>query len=484
MDATEKLSTPYRSVWTVDYLSLAAAGAQRLSPMDSTPASRYARFMPRLPWPYRRSRAFVLLTAFAVVAGLGIAFWLLFSVVRPAPPRTVTMVTGAPGGAYAWFAERYRAALAREGIELVLRPSSGSVENLRLLKTDPEVALGFIQSGIANEPESEDLALVASMYVEPVWLFHRLPERVDRLSRLEGRRVAVGGSGSGTQLLALQLLSLSGFAVDAEGLLPLDAGSAADALLAGMIDAAFVVAAPEAPAVAKLLASPDVRLADLAHADAYARRLPHLAPLRLPAGTLDLVTPNPAQDVRLLGTTANLVARADLHPAIVSLLLRTARETHGAPGLFQQAGEYPALRTRELPPHPAAQRFFDSGPPFLQRYLPFWLAILVDRLLVALIPVIAVLIPLVRVTPMVYAWRMRSRIYRWYGELKFLEHELHSPLQPGELADCLARLDRIEEQANRRRIPLAFSNELYTLREHIQLVRRRLLDRAEQQATG
>ena len=438
--------------------------------------------MPRPWWPNTRSRALLLLTLLAMAAGLGIAFWLLFSVVRPAPPRTVTMVTGAPGGAYAYFAERYRAAFAREGIELVLRPSSGSVENLRRLKTEPEIEVGFIQSGIAYEPESEDLALVGSMYVEPVWLFHRLPEPLERLAQLAGRRVAVGSAGSGTQLLALQLLGLSGIAIDAEGLVALDGSTAAEALLAGTIDAAFVVAAPEAPAVAQLLDSPGIRLLDLAHADAYARRLPHLAPLRLPAGVLNLATLNPAGDVRLLGATASLVARADLHPAIVSLLLRAGREIHGGPGLFQQAGEYPALRTRDLPTHPAARRFFESGPPFLQRYLPFWLAVLVDRLLIALLPLVAILIPLMRLTPMVYAWRMRSRIYRWYGELKFLEREIHSPLDREQLANCLVRLDRIEEQANRKRVPLAFSNELYTLREHIQLVRRSLLHRASTEA--
>jgi len=437
--------------------------------------------MPRLPWPHVRSRALLLLILIATLAGLGIAFWLLFSVVRPAPPRTVTMVTGASGGAYAYFAERYRAAFARQGIDLVLRPTSGSVENLRQLKTEPAVELGFIQSGIAYEPESEDLALVASMYVEPVWVFHRLPGALERLSQLAGKRVAIGSAGSGTQLLALQLLSLTGIAVDAEGLLALDGSAAAEALLAGDIDAAVVVAAPEAPVVAQLLNHPGIHLLDLAHAEAYARRLPHLAPLRLPAGTIDLTTVNPPRDVRLLGATANLVARADLHPAIVSLLLQAGREIHGEPGLFQKAGDFPALRTRDLPTHPAARRFFESGPPFLQRYLPFWLAVLVDRLLISLLPMIAILIPLMRITPALYAWRMRSRIYRWYGELKFLEREIHGLVDRNQLAGYLARLDRIEEQANRKRVPLAFSNELYTLREHIQLVRRSLLHRAATQ---
>ncbi|THF62464.1 TAXI family TRAP transporter solute-binding subunit [Pseudothauera rhizosphaerae] len=435
--------------------------------------------MTLITWLRHQSRPMLVLTLLGIFAGLFAAFWLLFHFVRPAPPRTVTIAAGTEGGAYAMFAERYRAALAREGIELVIRPTSGSVENLRLLKTDPAIDLGFVQSGIAVEPESEDLMSLGSMYVEPVWIFHRLGQTPTRLTELAGRRLAVGSPGSGTQLFALQLLAASGFAVDAKGLLALDDNAAAEALLAGDIDAAFIVAAPEAPVVQRLLERPEIGLVDLAQAPAFARRLPHLTPLTLPAGALDLAHVRPAHDVRLLGATAGLVARQDLHPAIVSLLLLAARDIHGRPGLFQHVGEYPQAGGRELPLSPTARRFHESGPPLLQRYLPFWLAVLVDRLLVSLLPVVALLIPLMRITPALYAWRMRSRIYRWYGELKFLESDIARHFEPQRTEDYFAHLDRIEEQANRRKVPLAFANELYTLREHIQLVRRSLLRKAQ-----
>lgn len=425
-----------------------------------------------------RSRLPLMLATLAIAGGLALAAWLLFSFVRPAPPRVVTLLTGTPAGAYALFAERYRAALAREGIELRLLPSSGSVENLRRLKTEPGIDLGFVQSGIAHEPDSTDLTALGSMYLEPVWIFHRDSRPLTRLTELAGRRVAVGAPGSGTQLLALQLLANTGIAIGDPGLLALDEADAAAALATGRIDAAFLVAAPQAPAVQQLLGTPGVRLFDLAHAEAYARRFPQLAPITLPAGAIDLALPNPASDRRLLGATASLIARADLHPAIVNLLLQAARDVHGAPGLFQRAGEYPQLPGRDLPVHPAAKRYFEYGPPFLQRYLPFWLAVLADRLLIALLPVVALAIPLFRIAPAVYAWRKRSRIYRWYGELKFLEADIHENFAADRLDAYLEDLERIEEQANRRRVPLAFSNELYTLREHIQLVRRELLQRA------
>lgn len=422
-----------------------------------------------------------ILLVFSLVAALAAVvatFWLLFHYVRPAPPHTVTMLTGAPGGAYALYAERYREALAREGITLVLEPTSGSVENLRRLKTDPRAELGFIQSGIAHEPDSSDLMVLGSMYFEPVWIFHRLEVPLQRLTALAGRRVAIGATGSGTQLLALQMLAATGLAASDIEWLALGGEEAADALGEGRIDALFMIAGAEAPTVRRLLAAPGIELARLEHVDAYARRIPQLTSQTLPAGTVDLAGPHPPEDVRLLGATANLVARADLHPAIVSLLMLAAREVHGQPGLFQGAGDYPALRTRDLPPSKLAQRFIESGPPFLQRYLPFWLAVLTDRLLVSLLPLIALLIPLSRVAPALYAWRMRSRVYRWYGELKFLENRLHGTHDPHTLREDLAQLDAIEEHAHAIRVPLAYSGELYTLREHIQLVRRNLLERS------
>lgn len=426
-------------------------------------------------WLRRQSGAIIAIAVLTVFAALVLGFWLLFSVVRPAPPRTVTMMTGEPGGAYAAFGEQYRKAFEREGIELILKPSSGSIENLVGLKTDPEIDLAFIQSGIAYDPESEDLVLLGSMYFEPVWIFHRLDKPLTHLNQLSGKSTSVGSSGSGTQLLALQMLTAAGLALDEPGFVTLNGPESATALLNKEIDAAFFISGADSPLIQSLLSTPRIKLAELQHAPAYAKHLPHLETVLLPAGAVNLATVSPPRDLHLLGATANLVARHDLHPAIISLLLQNAREIHGGPGLFQRSGEYPALLSRDLPPSDVAARLLVSGPPFLQRYLPFWMAILVDRLLVALLPLIAILIPLTRILPAVYSWRMRSRIYRWYGELKFLEKSIRKDLVPEEIASYLQQLDRIEERANHRRIPLSYNNELYTLREHIQLVRERLI---------
>ena len=430
--------------------------------------------MNAIQWLRNQSGVFVTLTIVGVMAGLVLAFWLLFSVVRPAPPRTVTMMTGAPGGGYAMFGELYRAALAREGIDLILLPSAGSIDNLRGLKTEG-VDLAFIQSGIAYEPDSRDLVSLGSMYFEPVWIFHRLKKPLTRLSQINGYSIATGEPGSATQLLALQMLSSSGVALNSPGLKMIGGNEAATALLDGSVDAAFIISGAESPVIQSLLGAPGIYIAELEHTAAYTKRIPHLDTAVLPEGAIDLVQVSPPRDVHLLGASANLVARTDLHPAIISLLLQSAREVHASPGLFQRAGEYPKLSGRDLPPSDVAERMYSAGPPFLQRYLPFWLAILVDRLLVALIPLIALMIPLMRILPAVYSWRMRSRIYRWYGEMKFLEEKINPSTSDEQISEYLRQLDHIEDLANHRRVPLSYNSELYTLREHIQLVREKLV---------
>ena len=430
------------------------------------------------------SRRELLIFALPALVLIAAAFALAWQFVRPAPPKKIVISTGAPGGAYHYFGERYRDKLAQDGIEVELRPSSGAVENLRRLKTDDSVDVGFLQGGIANEPDSDDLATLGSMYLEPVWVFHRKADaRLDRIDQLKGRRIAVGTAGSGAQLFALQLLAANGFATDDPRLVAVGGMDAVAALKRGEVEAFFVVGAPQAPVVDALLHTPDIGLLSFAQAVGFVRHFPHLVKITLPRGAIDIRGDQPPRDVQLLAATANLVVKADIHPAIVTLLLKHARDIHSPPGLLQAANSFPTPQDHALPIHPMARRFYDSGPPLLQRYLPFWLAVLIDRLFVMLLPLFAVVIPLSKVIPAIYNWRMRARVYRWYGELKFLEAEIDRAGQDGHslaaLDTFLGRLDRIEERAARRKLPLAFSNELYTLREHIGLVRRRLRHLAE-----
>ena len=412
---------------------------------------------------------------------LGAAFWLAAQFIKPAPPDRLVLSTGGEGGAYQLFAARYKDVLARYGIALVEKPSAGAAENLKRLRdADFEVDAGFIQGGTARPTEEDELVSLGDFYYEPLWIFYRegAIRGGDRVLDLKGKRIAIGGPGSGTNRLASDLLAAnelneSNTTIVAAGGLPV-----VEKLQKGEYDAVFAVGPTLSPVVWTLLYTPGIRLMSLTHAEAYVRRFPHLARLVLPRGAIDLTQDIPAQDVQLVSPMAMLLVREDTHPALIDLLMQAASEVHGEPGVFQKPREFPRIGHSDFPLSKEAERYYKSGKPFLQRYLPFWAATLIDRMVVMLVPLIAVLVPLMKFAPALYAWRVRSRIYRRYGELKFLEAELDA--DPGRHAreEWLARLERIEADVARVRTPLAFSDMLYTLRSHIALVRETVMRKA------
>jgi TRAP transporter TAXI family solute receptor len=418
----------------------------------------------------------LLATAWPIILVTGIGFAIAYQFVQPAPPRHLTITTGSENGAYYPFAKRYAEILARSGVTLEVKTSSGSIENLQRIRKG-EADVGFVQGGSLLPPDSGDENLplsLGSVYYEPVWVFYRGAQAVSRLHQLDGKRIAVGAEGSGIRGLAVQLLEANEMQLNGKHILPIAGLDAAEALQQGTIDAAFIIAAPEAPVVQVLLRSPGVHVMSFSQSEAYARRFPFLTKIVLPHGAVDLVRDTPPRDTAMLATTANLIVRDDLHPALASLLLQAASEVHGKSGFFQKAGEFPAYRDHSYELSPDAERHYKSGTPFLQRYLPFWIAVLVERLFVMLLPLFALLLPLLRIAPAIYTWRVRSKIFRCYGDLKFLENDLRQHYDPACRAEYLARLDRIEEEANTRNIPLAFTDLLYTLREHINFVRHKL----------
>jgi TRAP transporter TAXI family solute receptor len=417
-------------------------------------------------------------TAWWIFLIAGIGFFIAYQFVAPAPPKTIVITTGGEAGAYYQYARRYAAILARDGITLEVRTSAGSLQNLERL-TSGEVQVGFVQGGVvvpkdeqAGETDSGLMSL-GSMFYEPLWVFHRGAAPLTRLTDLRGKRIAIGQEGSGVRQLAQQLLAVNDIPLG-ELVLPLAGLTAAEELQQGRIDAVFVVAGETAPVVQVLVRSPGVRVMSFDLTDAYQRRFPFLTKLTVPHGVIDLVRDLPPDNIRLLAPTANLVVRDDLHPALQTLLLQAAREVHGRSGFFQDAGEFPSYKDHMLPLSPEAARFYKSGPPFLQRYLPFWLAVLVDRLIVLLIPVFALLIPLLKIAPALYTWRVRAKVFRCYGELKYLEEDLRLRFDPARLAEYRARLDALDDEARGLRVPLGFTDLVYTLREHVNLVREAL----------
>ena len=417
---------------------------------------------------------FVLLAALLLL----LAFWWL----DPTPPKRVVLATGVDQGAYSRFGQRYAQALAKHGIRVELRATQGAAENLALLR-DPGAAvdLAFVQGGADAAPadEADDrLISLGSMFYEPVWLFYRSDSaqrllrapRLEQLAQLGGWRVNIGEPGSGVPNLARRLLDANRIDAARISLLQQPQTPAVVDLLEGRLDAIVLASAPESLIVQMLLQTPGVQLFDFVQAEAYTRRFGFLSAVTLPRGVVDLAADLPPADVHMVAPTATLVAREGLHPALAQLFVQAAQQVHGQTGWFQRQGDFPNARDGERGISPEAQRFYRSGVPWLQRYLPFWLANLIDRMWLALLSIVAVLIPLSRVLPPLIELRIRSRVFRWYGQLRAIEGA--AGRQPA--AALLAELDDIETKVAQVQMPLSYTDELYALKSHIQFVRRRL----------
>jgi TRAP-type uncharacterized transport system substrate-binding protein len=400
-----------------------------------------------------------------------VLLWALLAVLAPLPGRDVAIATGPPGSAYAEVGERYREILARDGVRLHLVPTNGAVENLQRLR-DPraKVSAGFLQSGTTSEEASPDLVSLGTVFYEPLWVFCRCSSLGVLLHDRPDARMSIGPTGSATRPLALKLLELN--RIDANKL-HLSADSPEDAarrLIAGEIDTAVILSAWDAPAVQQLLLAPGIELLSFTRADAYVARYPKFSKLVLPQGVADLGANRPPTDVLLLASKASLVVRRDLHPALQYLLLRAAIEVHARPSIFQHADEFPAPEAIDLPISADARHMYKSGSSVLQRTLPFWLAELIQRLLIIILPIVGILYPLWSLLPKLYRWQMQRRIYRLYGELKLIERALEQTTDPGERAQLIARIEELNHRVLKLWLPRSFGEMSFNLQMHVQRV--------------
>jgi TRAP transporter TAXI family solute receptor len=409
------------------------------------------------------------------------AFYVTSRFVKPAPPDHLVMSTGAPGGAYERYARMYQAFLARNGVTLELKSSEGAVENLARL-TAGTVDAAFVQGGLGppiptdtDDPPSSAISSLGAMYLEPVWVFARTGGKpLEQVRDLAGRRIAVGAPGSGTNTLAVLLLRAIGVDSSNATFVPLTGEDASAALVRGDVDAAVFIVGVSAPLIGDLIRRPDIEIVNFVHAQALARQHPFMVPLTLPSGLIDVKADLPNRDVGTVAVTANLLVRSDLHPALIYLLLDAASQIHGRQSLLADAHTFPNPARQEYPVADEAERFYKSGKPFLQRYLPYWVANLVDRMLVFLIPLVAVLLPTLRFLPDLYTYQPRARIAALYEKLRTLERDVVATPDPALVADYVARLDRIEAEVIECKLPAWFVQETYALRAAIDLVRERL----------
>ena len=411
---------------------------------------------------------------------LTLAYWWL----DPNPPKRVTLATGPAQSAYEEFGKRYVKILAQDGIEVVLVPSQGSADNFQLLR-EGKADLGFVQGGTSEVQPADEASLesLGSLFVEPVWLFYKtdaLPKLagsatvLNSLTQLQGLRVNLGTAGSGIPSLMSKLLASNNIDLSSLKGFELEQTAATVAFLEGRLDAIVFASAPESLMVQMLLQTPGVGLMDFPQSEAYSRRFAFLSPALLPRGVVDLAANIPPVDVRLVAPTTALINRKETHPALLQLFVQAGKQIHGGAGWFRRARDYPSLANNELPIAAEAERSLQSDKPFLQRYLPFWVANLVERMWLVMGIILAIMLPLSRIIPPLYAFRVRSRIFRWYAQLRDIENRIENTADKETSQTLLEELNSLEQLAEKIAVPLSYADELYELRGNIGLVRRKL----------
>ncbi len=404
------------------------------------------------------------------------AFLAAWHFVKPAPPHRVVIATGSKDGVYYATAQKYARYFAANGIELEVRETGGSFDNFKLLDTPHgDVDIAIVQGG--SSPPASDrphIQAVAGIYYEPVLVFYRGEPRITELPQLAGKKIAIGGEGSGVRAMAQMLLNEAGVSDNTANTKLLDEGGdkAADALVSGQIDAAFYVISPDAPLIARLLETPGIHLMSFDHARAYGRRHPFLSAITLYQGVVDIKRDLPEADVQLIAAPATIAIRDSTHEAIIQLLVRAAEQTNGGATLLSDPGTFPSADRSELPINKDALYFLKNKPNFLQRILPFWLASLVERTLILIVPLLVVLVPLIRMMPIAYKWRMQSKILHRYKRLRRLEETLNRNSSPAEIDGVQQQLAAMEKELGTLKLPVSFAEQLYNLRTHVAYVRK------------
>ena len=402
-----------------------------------------------------------------------VGFVVTYQYVGAPPPKIIRIATGAKTGAYYLFAQQYARQLSRDGISLEVVSTAGSVENLDLLRKG-EVSLALVQGGSATDEDKQRLHSIGSLFLEPIWVFTRAQGPIKRFSELRGKRVAVGVAGSGTYLLAVQLLAAAGITAANSTLIQADSAQSVTSLKQGTVDAAFFVVSPVAPLIRTLFQETALELINFERAPAYARLFPFLTPVTLNEGVLDLQLNIPSRDMTLVAVSANLAARRDLNPNLIPALLDAVTIVHHAGGVLEHKRQFPSVDFIDLPLNEDARRYLQNGPSFLFRWLPYRWAVLLDRLKILLLPLLALLIPLFRIAPPLYNWRIRSKIYRWYAEVREIDFKARQNVTPGDEESLLNRLTELEREVASVSVPLSYTGELYNLRLHIGFLQEKL----------
>jgi TRAP transporter TAXI family solute receptor len=414
----------------------------------------------------------------SVLTGLIAALFAGIWFILPQPPQTLTIVTGFSDGLYSQFANHLKIELAKEKITLQIRNTGGSVDNLALIN-DPNsgIDLAIVQSGVGDPVKYPELLSLAGIFYEPLWVWYRQPAftkeggALTQLSQLQGKRISIGNDGSGTQILSNAILKLNEINADLVKLEKLKPDEAIEKLQKGELDVAFIVAAGEAPILKKFYQIPGIRLMNFDQAEAYTRVLPYLDRIDIPRGIISIAHDQPKQDIRTIASTATLVARNDINPATVSLLLGASYDILRNYSRLQKPGQFPSSKGLDFPMDMDAEIFLRDGPSFFYRHLPFWGAVWVERFIKILIPLLIILIPVFTYLPAIFNLSLKVKLSRLYKILKNIEKRSNSPdnylLLHTELLNLEKRIQQIKVSAMQ-------SKEVYDLKAHVALVRHQL----------
>ncbi|MBI9079258.1 MAG: TAXI family TRAP transporter solute-binding subunit [Pseudodesulfovibrio sp.] len=406
---------------------------------------------------------------------LASAIWLAYQYVDPAPPKKVVIAAGNKSGAYYKYAKQYAAFFKKQGIELEILETNGSMDNLQRMSEDDGVDAAFMQGGITTPEQHPDLNSLGSLYYEPLWVFYDHTLTIERIPDLIGMKVAIGPEGSGTNHMIKGLLTENGIFKENTTILDHGYSEALPELINGNIDVMFMISGVKSRAILDM-SQPNskLKLLSFTRAEAYARSHHFLTRLILPQGSINLANNLPTHDVNLLAPTANLVVSDDMHPAIKYLFLIAASKIHGGGDLFSLPGQFPNEKSLLLPLSDEAKAFYKKGPPLLMRYLPYRLAITLERLKILLIPLLTLLYPLFKITPPAYRWQIRRRIFKWYKDLKELDIAAYDTTSSQEAETMLQQLEQLDRQVMETSVPLSYTDHIYSLRIHIRMIQDRL----------
>ena len=417
-----------------------------------------------------RWHLFGLLAATLCVAGL---VWLGMAYLIPAPPSKIVIATSPIGEHYHTLGTRYQGLLSAEDMKVELRVTNGAKENLGLLN-DPNsgIQIAFMQGGISNGTLAPDLMSLGRIDHQIFWLFYPAGETLTDLAQLKGKRIGLGAEGSGDRTVCEKILAVAGITYDNTTLVTVAPETVINNLDGGAIDAVFRNFSPESPVLDALLRGPQYRLMNFAEAEALTRIFPYLVRLVLPKGAIDLARKMPVADTALVATTNVLLARKDVHPAVVDLLAQTTLQAHSTPDLFRKVGEFPTETDPEYSISQGARDFYRNGPSFLNRYLPFWMTNYAQRFLAVLVAVIAIVVPVFNYGPKLLLWFIRDRVRRLYRRLRLVDKALLSEIDSAQARALHAELENIARAANI--VPMHSSDLFFELRAHIDRTRRHL----------